>query len=76
MKIYGQPDQDQTAYNTLLAYLKGEEPKAILHHQRQPPNARPCKGPMSLRVQAIMQDGRIITAHQANIGTRAIIKEN
>jgi len=75
MKTYGQLDQDETAYNTLLQHLAGEQPAYIIHHPRQPPDVRTCKGPNSLRVQAVMPNGLVITAYQPHPGARAFIKE-
>ena len=75
MKVYGVPDADLTAYNLLVEYVGSRPVLYILHHQRMPVDARPCKLPLSLSVQAVMEDGAVITAQQPSPGTRARILE-
>lgn len=74
MKIYGQPDPDDTAYKLLMEYVGDKDILYILHHQRIPVDARPCKLPLSLRVQAVLLNGEVITAMQPEPGKPARIQ--
>lgn len=74
MKVFGIPDADPTAYETLLTYLKGRRIKYVLHYTRVPIDARPCLLPQSLRVQAVMEDGSVVTSVQAAPGHKARIQ--
>ena len=65
MEEYGTPDSDKTAYMVLLAYVEGMDVKYILHHQRMPIDARPCQLPQSLKVQAVLGNGKVVTCQQA-----------
>lgn len=68
MKIYGTPDADDTATLALMAFVASNAPHLtptyLLHHQRVPIDARPCKRPGSLLVQMVMDNGRVISALQ------------
>lgn len=74
MKVFGVPDADTTAYQRLLEHVQGRKIKYVLHYTRVPINARPCLLPQSLRVQAIMEDGSVVTAVQAAPGHKARIQ--
>ncbi len=69
MKEYGQPDEDTAPYSRLLDHIAERYPtlsiQYVLHNQRVPIDARPCQLPLSLRVQAVLSNGQIITAFQA-----------
>lgn len=77
MKVFGVPNADPTAYHTLLDWLyinrKGQKIKYVLHYTRVPVDARPCLLPQSLRVQAVMEDGSVVTSVQAAPGHKARI---
>ena len=72
MKAYGQPNADTTALDLLLTLVDPEKVAYILHHQRIPIDARPCKLPQSLLVQAVMLDNTVISVRQNTPGDRAI----
>jgi hypothetical protein len=77
MKAYGTPDADPTVYDALVLYLEasqdGPGPDYFIHHPRVPIDARPCRLPLSLRVQAVMPGGAVVTAFQARPGARVKI---
>ena len=64
MKVYGTPDADTTAIDYLLSIVSVEQVESILHHPRIPIDARPCKLPQSLLVQAVMKDKTVINVRQ------------
>ena len=69
IKEYGHLDADITAYNFLLDQIASlGEVSYIVHHQRKPPNAKPCQKPNSLLVQAVMRDGSVISVTQPGVG--------
>ena len=70
MTEYGPKDEDEAAYRCLLDAVKDKEVNYILHYARMPPNARACKLPGSLRVQAVLTNGCVITAFQAAVGAK------
>lgn len=74
MKEFGTPDADLTAYKVLIAYVADQSVNYILHHQRMPVDARPCKLPLSLRVQAVLANGQVVTAFQAAPGKKVQIQ--
>lgn len=74
MKVYGLPDPDSTALDTLLAYVDGMDVMYVLCHQRMPVDARPCKLPLSLKVQAILKNNVVVTAFQPAPGQPARIQ--
>jgi hypothetical protein len=74
MKVFGVPDADPTAYHRLLDYVQGRKIKYVLHYTRVPIDARPCLLPQSLRVQAVMEDGSVVTSVQAAPGRKARIE--
>lgn len=69
-KTYGEPDADSSVLEALLDSLGDAEVRYILHHQRMPINARPCKLPCSLIVQAVLTNEVVVTAFQAEPGAR------
>lgn len=71
MKVYGQPDEDTAALDLLLKLVDPEKVVYILHHQRIPIDARPCKLPQSLLVQAVMLDSTVISVRQNIPGGKA-----
>ncbi len=73
MKEYGTPDADQTAYQVLLDHTRNMDVAFILHHQRVAISARACQLPQSLRVQATLANGQVITCQQAAPGHAARI---
>lgn len=73
MKEYGTPDADPTAYLLLLERIEGMEVLSILHHQRVPIDARACLLPQSLKVQAVLIDGGLVTCQQMAPGHTARI---
>ena len=75
MRIYGKPDDDSAAYNALMQAVGDAEVTYIMHHQRVPIDARPCKLPTSLMVQAVLVGGKVVTATQIGIGGRVAITE-
>ena len=64
MKEYGTPDADLTTYNLLLEHIKGMDVLSIIHHPRVPIDSRACRLPQSLKVQAVLIDGRLVTCQQ------------
>lgn len=78
MKVYGVPNTDPTAFHALLDWLyinrTGKKIKYVMHYQRVPIDARPCLLPQSLRVQAVLEDGTVVTAMQAAPGLKARIQ--
>ena len=76
MLEYGLPDSDSAPLDTLKAWLVDNNQVAvyIMHHQRVPIDARPCQLPTSLRVQAVLDDGRVVTAFQPQLGAAVQIK--
>jgi len=76
MKIHGTPDLDSTAYEAILDYLvkNNLEADRILFYQRMPVDARPCKLPLSLKVQAILKNNVVVTAFQPAPGQPARIQ--
>jgi hypothetical protein len=76
MTEYGTPDSDTAPLDTLKAWLLANSQEAvyIMHYQRVPIDARPCQLPTSLKVQAVLEDGRTVTAFQPSIGAAVQIK--
>lgn len=76
MTEYGTPDSDTAPLDTLKSWLLANTQKAvyIMHYQRVPVDARACQLPTSLKVQAVLEDGRIVTAFQPCIGAAVQIK--
>lgn len=71
MKVYGTPDADTTAIDYLMSIVDIDEVQAIMHHQRVPIDARACKLPQSLLVQAVMIDNTVVNVRQNQPGSRA-----
>jgi hypothetical protein len=65
---YGTPDPDPAAYNRLVELAKDEDVTYILHHQRVPIDARTCLGPGSVKVQAVIAGGKLLTVKQSSDG--------
>ena len=63
-KVYGESDKDLTAENLLRETVKDSEVRYLILHQRMPLNARPCKLPGSLTVQAMLSNGCVVTVRQ------------
>lgn len=72
MKLYGVADEDTTAYDFLISLIDTDKTLYILLHARMPVDARPCKLPMSVTVQAVMEDSTVITVRQNAPGLKAI----
>ena len=71
MRVYGTADPDSTAYDFLLKLVEHEDVESILLHQRIPIDARACKLPQSLTIQAVLKDKTVITVRQNQPGSRA-----
>lgn len=74
VKEYGTPDADPTAYQLLLSHVQGMAVVSILHYPRVAIDARPCQLPLSLRVQAVLANGVVITSWQPSPGRPARIE--
>ena len=73
IKEYGTPDKDRTAYNLLMEHVKTMPVVSIIHHQRVPIDARACLLPQSLKVQAVLMYGAVVTCTQPAPGMPARI---
>ena len=74
-KEYGKPDTDTAAYDLLMQIVINEQVVRILHHPRIPIDARLCQMPGSLLVQAVLEDGRVVSVRQSKQGgTPRIVK--
>lgn len=75
MVIYGKPDEDTATVDALNNWLREQQAEAvyILHHQRVAIDARPCRLPLSLTTQLVLDDKRVVTAFQARPGARVTI---
>lgn len=78
MKEYGQRDEDSTSYDFLMQYLNDNKIEAayIMHHQRVPANLKQCRWPCSVRTQAVLADGKVVTSIQLKPGAEARIERN
>lgn len=78
IKEYGPVDEDLTAYKTLLSYLteQGFTPLYIAHHKRKPLNSKRCQWPGSVRVQAVLPTGKVISSIQLTLGGDARIESS
>lgn len=78
IKEYGPVDEDLTAYQTLLDYLteQGLTPLYIAHHKRKPLQSKQCQWPGSVRVQAVLTTGKVISSIQFKPGGKATIERN
>ena len=61
-KEYGINNKNPVLYEFLLKHVDYSKVDYILHHPQVPIDARPCAGPLSQMVQAIMTDSSIVTA--------------
>lgn len=75
MVVYGKPDEDTATVDALQNWLREQPAEAtyILHHQRVPIDARPCRLPQSLTTQLVLEDKRVVTAFQAKPGAKVAI---
>ena len=62
MTEYGINNKNPVLYEFLLTCVDHNKVRYILHHAQVPIDARPCAGPLSQMVQAIMFDSSIVTA--------------
>ena len=62
MTEYGLRNKNPVLYEFLLKHVDPNKVNYILHHAQVPIDARPCAGPLSQMVQAIMTDSSIVTA--------------
>ena len=69
-KVYGESDADLAAENLLREHIKGKDVLYLILNQRIPSNARPCKLPGSLTVQAVMADRTVVSVRQYGPGGR------
>lgn len=78
IREYGPKDEDTTAYDKLEAYcqLNDITPLYIAHHKRRPTNSKQCQWPGSVRVQAVLATGKVITSLQLKPGGPATIERN
>ena len=74
MKEYGTPDPDTTAYNLLMATVQDMPVECIMHYPRVAINARQCKMPGSLKIQALLLDKTVVTVTQAGLGKPAKVQ--
>lgn len=70
IKSYGEPDEDTLAADMLHEAVKDEKVKYFLYHPRTPIGARPCKLPGSLTVQAVLENGKVVTVVQHGVGKK------
>lgn len=75
MKEFGACDADRSAYELLLQSVDPAQVKYIVHHQRVPVDARMCRLPLSLSVQAVLTNNQVVTAFQPSKGAKPYIKE-
>jgi hypothetical protein len=68
MKIYGTPDADSTAITELMRLIEGKDVAHILHYPRVALQAKPCKWPGSLLVQAVLVDKSVVSVRQLRAG--------
>ena len=65
MKIYGHPDaEDNQTEEFVRDLVDGLDVHYLVLHPRKPITARMCQRPQSILVQAVLVDGRVITARQ------------
>ena len=65
MKVYGEPDPtDNQTEDFVRAKVAKLDVSYLILHPRKPVNARLCQRPQSILVQAVLSDGRVITARQ------------
>lgn len=73
-KEYGIPDADTTAYDLLLKIVEGKQVELIMHYPRTAINARQCKMPGSLKVQALLSDKSVVTVIQPGVSKSAKVQ--
>lgn len=66
-KEYGKPDIDVSAYLLLLDTVKDMDVKYIMHYDRVPVSARPCRSPGLLKIQALLSNNKVITVVQESV---------
>jgi hypothetical protein len=65
MKVYGEPDPvDNQTEDFVRDLVDGLDVHYLVLHPRKPVNARLCQRPQSILVQAVLVDGRVVTARQ------------
>lgn len=67
-KVYGESDEDSTAEDLLRELVADKSVAYLLLHKRMPLNARPCKLPGSLTVQAVLTNKTVVTVRQTKVG--------
>lgn len=72
-KVYGESDADLTAENLLREHIKGMDVEYLILHPRKPTNARMCKLPGSLTVQAVLTNRTVVSVRQYSPGGPARI---
>lgn len=74
VKVYGKPDEDQTAENLLkevIAAHGSQNLSYVVLHPRVPIGSPICKLPGSLLVQAVFIGGVVISVRQNELGGEA-----
>ena len=65
MKVYGHPDaEDNQTESFVRDLVDGLDVHYLVLHPRKPVNARLCQRPQSILVQAVLENGNVITARQ------------
>lgn len=70
-KVYGKPDEDQTAQNLLGELISGLEVEYLVLRPRIPIDARPCQLPGSITLSAKVKGSGFITVRQNKPGGSA-----
>ena len=71
MKIYGHPDTDDNQTEDFVRNLVADlDVHYFVLHPRKPITARMCQRPQSILVQAVLANGRVITARQDAPGSK------
>lgn len=73
VKVYGKSDPDTQAEDFLRSNLQGKTVRYIILNQRVPINARPCQLPDSLTVQAVLEDGSVVSVRQNRKGSQPFL---
>ncbi len=76
MKVYGTLDEDPSTYDLLIREIEGRtDVLYIVQHARKPEGKR-CTNPGLLRVQAVLESGKVITSIQTSFGAVPRIERN
>ena len=71
MKTYGHPDPEDNQTEDFVRNLVADlDVHYFVLHPRKPITARMCQRPQSILVQAVLADGRVITARQDVPGSK------